>query len=608
MQAPLDRSSGPPTPSPVRGDAAANSTLLREQQAEREKLLMDNFNQALRINYLEERLLRVKQGTDFAGEDLESEVAQLRIALEEREHDIKQRNFAMIRATEAIDVLTGQLGAAKDENARLAAELEQAINGASSRKDRVDPDLIDKWRRELERAAEQEHAAAARARQLETELSQHQDTIASMTARMHEMDEARARAQMDMEAALQLERQKAAQQLEIAQVKASAELEHVREVARQREEQLAASKERVESLMKEKEAMDARYQSKMKRMEEEVQQQMQQLRQESDKYRAEHTRLLTDREKTHFDRERLAMETESVKQERARLQTEIERLSKELQQFAGDAERLRLQNVKLTALCEEQAKSLDAFREEREKAADSIQQLEGGVHHWRKAAAEHELTVKTLEMRIQQAEMQVKTLEGQREMAAVRSQQTSNERLAVLEKERYAIEQDNHQLQLELTKFQHELEALEQKFHSCEQRLSEETAKAQEYQSRSRDFEDELARREADVKELERRVAELQASSSMTENSRLLQQNDAVTRFAAEKNDLLASMQQERRRADSAEHSLRDVEAQHSELVKEMEAAAREVRFAIGRDQRSQQNDRTPLAYLVRDAISSIQR
>lgn len=599
MQSPLDHGGG---------GAAVNSTLLREQQAEREKLLMDNFNQALRINYLEERLLRVKQGTDFAGEDLESEVAQLRIALEEREHNIKQRNFAMIRATEAIDVLTGQLNAAKEENARLAAELEQALGSASSRKDKADADLIDKWRRELERAVEQEHAASMRARQLETEVSQHQDTIASMTARMHEVDEARARAQLDMDAALQLEQQKAAQQLEIAQVKASAELDHLRELARQREEQIAASKERIDSLMKEKEAMDVRYQSKMKRMEEEVQQQMQQLREESEKYRAEHTRLLTDREKTHFDRERLAMETESVKQERARLQTEIERLNKELQQFAGDAERLRLQNVKLTAICDEQTKSLDAFREEREKAADTIGQLEGEVHQWRKATAEHELTVKTLEMRVQQAEMQVKTLEGQREMAAVRSQQTSNERLAALEKERYAIEQDNHQLQLELSKFQHELEALELKFHSCEQRLGEETAKSQEYQSRARDCEDELTRREADVKELERRLADVQASSSMTENARLQQQSDVIARFAAEKNDLLASMQQERRRTDSSERSLRDVESQHSALLKEMEAAAREVRFLIDRDQRSPHHDRTPLAYLVRDAISSIQR
>ncbi|KAI9909621.1 hypothetical protein PsorP6_015005 [Peronosclerospora sorghi] len=81
------------TPQRVRGGSGGtptlprdHSTLLRDQEAERERLRMDNFNQALRINFLEERLLRMKQGTDFASEDLESELAQLRLTLEERDH------------------------------------------------------------------------------------------------------------------------------------------------------------------------------------------------------------------------------------------------------------------------------------------------------------------------------------------------------------------------------------------------------------------------------------------------------------------------------------------------------------------------------------------
>lgn len=98
------------------------STLLREQEAERERLRMDNFNQALRINFLEERLLRMMQGTDFCGEDLECEVAQLRITIQERDHELRQRNYSMIRATEAIDMLNAQLHEAQAAAVRAKEE------------------------------------------------------------------------------------------------------------------------------------------------------------------------------------------------------------------------------------------------------------------------------------------------------------------------------------------------------------------------------------------------------------------------------------------------------------------------------------------------------
>ncbi|CAI5724418.1 unnamed protein product [Peronospora destructor] len=68
-----------------------HSTLLREQEAERERLR-----------------------TDFASEDLESELAQLRIPLEERDYELRQRNFSMIRATEALDMLHGKLQEAQE--------------------------------------------------------------------------------------------------------------------------------------------------------------------------------------------------------------------------------------------------------------------------------------------------------------------------------------------------------------------------------------------------------------------------------------------------------------------------------------------------------------
>ncbi|GMF20018.1 unnamed protein product [Phytophthora lilii] len=92
------------------------------------------------------------------------------------------------------------------------------------------------------------------------------------------------------------------QQVEMTNVKVSAEAEHWKLVSKQREEQLAALQVQVETMRQEKQTQETRYQAKLKRMEEQVQHQMEQLQRESENYRAEHTRLLTDREKTHFDK------------------------------------------------------------------------------------------------------------------------------------------------------------------------------------------------------------------------------------------------------------------------------------------------------------------
>ncbi|CAI5724414.1 unnamed protein product [Peronospora destructor] len=210
-----------------------------------------------------------------------------------------------------------------------------------------------------------------------------------LRAQMQELKEVRMREQGQVELTSQREHQKM-QQVEMDSIKISAEAEHYKLISKQRDEQVTVLQLQIETMRQENRTLDAQYQVKLKRMDEQVQHQMQQLQRESENYRTEHTRLLTDREKAHFDKERLAMESESIQQERVRLQAEIERMAKERQQLVGETERLRLQNVKLTAVSEEQTKLIDSFKADREAALNTIEQLESQLHQRRKHVQDRE--------------------------------------------------------------------------------------------------------------------------------------------------------------------------------------------------------------------------
>ena len=67
----------------------------------------------------------MNQGTDFASEDLESEVVQLQGTLEERKYELRQRNFSPIRATEIISMLNGKLEETQTIAARARAVAER---------------------------------------------------------------------------------------------------------------------------------------------------------------------------------------------------------------------------------------------------------------------------------------------------------------------------------------------------------------------------------------------------------------------------------------------------------------------------------------------------
>lgn len=84
--------------------------LLRQEAAEHEQLLQDKFNMALRMNYLEEQLLLLKDGEGFTETEVLTELAELHIALKAREDELRQRAF---KWTQVVDDLEAQLEEAK---------------------------------------------------------------------------------------------------------------------------------------------------------------------------------------------------------------------------------------------------------------------------------------------------------------------------------------------------------------------------------------------------------------------------------------------------------------------------------------------------------------
>ncbi|EQC31640.1 hypothetical protein SDRG_10805 [Saprolegnia diclina VS20] len=101
-------------------DPRGDLLLIREGEMERERLQKEAFNMKLRINFLEEQLLKYKEGTAFEDEDFESENMHLRTVIEEKVQELERRNFLLVRARDAIEVLRVDLETAKENN-RLSA-------------------------------------------------------------------------------------------------------------------------------------------------------------------------------------------------------------------------------------------------------------------------------------------------------------------------------------------------------------------------------------------------------------------------------------------------------------------------------------------------------
>ncbi|RHY33068.1 hypothetical protein DYB32_001906 [Aphanomyces invadans] len=109
----------------MESDPHMDLQLIREGEMERERLQKEGFNMKLRINFLEEQLLKYKEGTAFEDEDFESENIHLRTVIEEKVQELERRNALLVRARDAIEDLRSDLEAAKESN-RLNASMNQS--------------------------------------------------------------------------------------------------------------------------------------------------------------------------------------------------------------------------------------------------------------------------------------------------------------------------------------------------------------------------------------------------------------------------------------------------------------------------------------------------
>ncbi|TYZ52233.1 hypothetical protein PybrP1_012288 [[Pythium] brassicae (nom. inval.)] len=590
--------SASPASPPVGGAGAASashstalqpsSTLLREHQEEFERLRMGSFNQALRINFLEERLLRYKNGTAFESEDLENELFQLRLALQDREQELKRKSLTIVRATEYMKELQDQLRDAGAELERLRAAPSAAPRvrhrrGSDDAGD-SDSDSAAQLRVELQHALEREQSLRARLAALEDELGSHQDTVASVTAQHHELLQTHAATAM--------------------------EIEQWRARLAQRDEEAARWQEQRAKLEREKEHAEARHQSKLARMEEQVQAQLAQLERESKTYRAEHAQLVADREQARFERERSALAADAAKQETARVQAEIERLAAALEAATRDADAQRLQAVKLAATCEHKTQTLDEYKAERESAMQSLQKLEAELRQWRSACADRDVSLKSAERRAQLAEDEAARVATQLERATSLSQQSAHERMQSLESERLATQQENARLRKDLAARQHELEALAARFESVDQQLAEETTRARELTARCAATETELAHRTRQLAQSEQREADAALQASSSEAASRQEQDEVAERLAAEKRELLQALHEEQEHADAMERNAGAIEKANALLVAQLEAVARELCVIAGRDAASSVagDPYEGIVSQLRDAIKSVER
>lgn len=543
---------GAPSSSSLSTALQPSSTLLREHQEEFERLRMGSFNQALRINFLEERLLRYKNGTAFESEDLENELFQLRLALQDREQELKRKSLTIVRATEYMKELQDQLRGAGAELERLRTAPQPRNRHHDSDSDSTNAAQL---RVELQHALEREQQLTKRVTDLEDELASHEDTVASVTAKHHELLTTHAASERAWQ-----------QQADAAHAVVTSELEQTRRRLSERDADVARLEDQLATLTREKALAETRHQSKLTRMDEQVQAQLEQLKRESATYRSEHTQLVTERARSE-------LAADAAKQETGRLQAEVERLATALETATRDADVLRLQTVKLTATCAHKTETLDAYKLEREQTMQNLQKAEDQVQHWRSVCEDRDVRLKSAERRAVAAEDEAARVTAQR-------QQSTNERVQSLESERLATLQETARLRSELGTLQHEYETLTAQFEAVETELAEAKTRIRELAAQCAASEQELALRTQQLDESEQRVMIAASSEAESRDEQVAQ----LERLAAEKRELLQALHEEQEHADAMERNAGEIERANAVLVAQLEAVARELCGVTGRD------------------------
>jgi chromosome segregation ATPase len=548
--------------SSMNGDGAS-ADLVGEHQEHVKRLELENFNLRLRIGNLEERLMHSQS---MYTEDFEAELVQKRLEIEEKEVKIRQQKDHMMRAVDAIEQLKRQLAEAHAEIERLRSLSNQAGE-------------MEVLRQVLARTEEELERRAHRVREVETEVGTLNEERAAFHARIDQVNEEKKR----MEAELKQLRQ-TLHQFDQERTKGVLQVEHLHSLGNQREKQAEELASRLEQITQEKLRMESKYQAQMKKMDDQMRSQVEKLKHDGEKYRNEYMKVNSERDKLQFERERFVVELESVKQDKARYQAEWERIAKDMERLNGEAEAIRLQNAKLNTTCEHQAQTLENYKSDRESALDNLHRLENEASEWRKRSSEQEVAIKSLEMRCQSAEAEVKRLQECLEAVSTRHAHTTNDRLAALEQNKNALETENYELRKSISSLQHQLESFESKCQSYDSLFNEEAEKAKEYKSRLVATERELRQRMAHSEQLERELAQL-TNSSVSESARLQEYSEQITRITNERNQLMDTIATERTRLESTQKSNATLEAQNQHLTSQLMALAKEIQNVVGFDE-----------------------
>ncbi|KAJ0409448.1 hypothetical protein P43SY_002338 [Pythium insidiosum] len=545
------------------GDAAA--TLLREQQAEHNRLQIDNFNLKLRVNYLENRLLQSNKGAPMADpDDLETELHQTRFYLAEREADVRTMQHNMVKAQEVIGALTEELQALQAAKSELERLLAQARDDDSARLERDRAQ-----QRDLERALE-------RLASVEQQLERTQG----------ERDAFRSQAEATSEAVRRLESENArerdaAREWERQHASAMQELQRAQAMATQRDEEARAATELVERARQEQQQTQRKFASDATLLEQQMKQHVEKMEQEHEKMREDLARIRREREELRVAHERVAMELDGERRERSRYHDELERAVQEMKRIENEATALRVQQAKLSTTCDHQAQTIESFKNEREHLMDNLHKLEHEASEWRRQCSEREAMIKSLDRRAIGAEAEVSRLQERVEAVTLKTQQTANEQLQALQQDRLTIERDNNELRKHITALQRQCEALEAKLRATETRLAEESAKTNEWKERCTAGERELRQRSAVAEQLERQLAET-TNASASESTQLRQASERVTRLAAERDQLMEALGGERVQLESLRQRYSNLESSHSTLMDQLDALGHEIREIVG--------------------------
>lgn len=449
------------------------SDLLREQQEAHQQLLNENFNKALRINYLEERLLEYTKGGAFTDEALSTEVFQLRLVVSEKDQQLKERDVAMIRASETLCRLQRQL---KKSDQECAEAKERANRMAASQGDQaVWEERVEMMRKELQNVEIHASNLEGRVNELEQEVQireQREEDIHRQyqVKRMESLQaEGHMKSQLD-----DLERQydRTIQELEDAHV----DLREKEKIIHQlREECAEDTRVRVEM---EREAVTKHWEAKLKP-----------LRNEIDNLSREKANYMGEKQRTMAENQHHLMQSESEKQQ---IQDQFTKLQYEYQRVTRDLEQAKHRLGSLENALKQDGEIAAQFEHQQVQYQNKVQLLQTEIEKLKNLASEKDMERVALESRLKTGEIEIMHLRNKIEMEVASRNQSIDEQVNRLEGRKQELECENVNLRKQSAHISNELARVEQRRIMLQHQVEEQMSSNKNLNSRIVKLEKEL--------------------------------------------------------------------------------------------------------------------